>query len=757
MQIDKILKGLSGRYIFLIILSFTVVSILIIWLAQLQLSYDSKYTERIRKQSLRPIRVPPVRGRIESSDGVILVDNKVSYDLMFYLKEFRLRGAGEKTRTAEYMEISLKRLADLLNLESGINRKEILDNLNSESSAKEVLVSELSSEQKKSLKNFNLPKFIVNDDNGIYLDYSKVELLGKMGARDRTAEKICREIDRVNTLIGRPLVDHREKVLKHLLQMPALPYKALENLNQEELAIISEMIPRLSGTSIESNTNRTYPFPYEYSHLLGMTRLPDFGDIDSSDKESFFYYIRSLYGVNGLESKMNKELTGEAGKKLVQVNISGFVQGGEEGKHSLINDDEIEKFNYLPINGNNIRLTLNHEAQLLAYNLLKNIPRQNLGTPLDEGQSVRGSFVLMDCQTGEIKAMVSTPSYDLSRFREREYYKSIVHPDNEKSIPYPLRQEPMTNRSLANYEPGSTIKPLIALAGLELAGLDPAHELECEGFYEFSNGKKIHCATRWGHGGIDLGGAIEQSCNKYFITLGMEMGINKVQPFLKATGIGRYPMALNDSSKRFSRESRGLLPGTHKNWIYSDLAYSSIGQGKILASPLQVAVFVSAIANGGKVLQPQLIKEIRGSKNEQLERKINFPVVVNNLPAKAENIEIIQQSMRRVVSGENASATTARAIYEGSMQLAGKTGTAEVKYRDLDEDGKALRDVNGKLMPLKKIKNTWFTAYGPYDNPKYVAICFVQGGIFGGTTCAPIVRKFFDTWSVTRPETKKEE
>lgn len=754
MQIDKILKGLSGRYVFLIILSISVVFILILWLAQLQLTQDSTYTERIRKQSLRPIRVPPVRGRIESSDGVILVDNKVSYDLMFYLKEFRLRGAGEKTRTAEYMEISLKRLADLLNLESGISRKEILDNLNSESSAKEVLVNKLSHEQTKSLENYNLPKFIVNDSNGISLDYSKVELLGKMGARDRTAEKICREIDRVNTLIGRPLIDHREKVLKHLSQMPALPYKALENLNQKELAIISEMIPRLSGTSIESNTNRTYPFPEEYSHLLGMTRLPDFSKIDSSDKESFFYYIRSLYGVSGIESKMNSPLTGEAGKKLVQVNISGFVQGGEEGKHSLINDDEVEKFNYPPVNGNNVRLTLDHEAQTLAYNLLKNIPNNNLEPQLIEGQSVRASFVLMDCQTGHIKAMVSTPSYDLNRFREREYYSKINDP--EDNIPYALKQQPLINRSLSAYEPGSIIKPLLALAGLEFADLDPDHEIECEGHYELPTGKRIRDASRWGHGPIDLNNAIEQSCNKYFISLGVEMGIDKIQKLYKAAGIGRFPMALDDQSKKFTQERTGMLPGKSP-WYFADTAYSSIGQGKIQVSPLQAAVFVSAIANGGKVLRPKLVEGIYDSNNERLIESFSKVDVVNELPVKPENLKIVKEGMRRVISGENASAQTARIKIPGSLELAGKTGTAEVVYVPKDNEGKNLRDASGKLV-YEKIKNTWFTAYGPYDEPKYVAICFVQGGIFGGRTCAPVVREFFDTWSKTRPEkTKKEE
>ena len=294
------------------------------------------------------------------------------------------------------------------------------------------------------------------------------------------------------------------------------------------------------------------------------------------------------------------------------------------------------------------------------------------------------------------------------------------------------------------------------MAGLELADLDPYRELECEGFFEFSNGKRIRCASNF-HGVLDMGGAIEQSCNKYFITLGMEMGVNKVQEFLKAAGIGRYPMALNNSKKRFSRESRGLLPGTHKDWIYSDLAYASMGQGKILASPLQVAVFVSAIANGGKVLQPQLVQEIRDSRSDQLVKKFKFPVIVNNLPAKAKNIEIIQQSMRRVVVGLNASAPKARATSTGGISLAGKTGTAEIKYRQLDEEGKLLKDANGKLKPQKKIKNTWFTAFGPYEDPKYVAICFVQGGIYGGTTCAPVVREFFDTWSVTRPKKAKKE
>lgn len=753
MQIDKLLKGLNGRYIFLICLTVISFVVLILHLARLQLSNSEEAIKEIQGQSLKRIRVPAVRGRIESADGKILVDNKVSYDLIFYVEAFRLGYIGKKTRTAEYMETSLKDLSSLLDLESSVGKREILDNLLSESRAKNVLIQKLSYDQKKLLEELTLPAFILLEDDTISLDYSKVTLLSNMSWRERTAEKICREIDRVNSALGRPLKGHRRRVMTHLRNDPALPYKALVDLNPKELALISEMIPKLSGTSIESNTRRTYPFGLEYSHLLGTTRKPDFEQLAKEEKQSFSYYVKSLYGVQGLEKKMDHVLTGKAGKTLVQVNISGFKHGGEAVKHHLISDEEAEQFHSDPINGNNVILTLDHEAQTLAYRLLKNIPQENLGTKLKEGQSIRGSFVLMDCQTGEIKAMVSTPSYNLNRIRETEYYQQINNP--EIDVPFALKQQPLISRALSAYEPGSIIKPLLALAGLEFAGLDPDEEKDCEDFYTFPNGKKIREASRWPHGFIDLGTAIEQSCNKYFIDLGIELGVDGMNKIYMPAGLGRYPMALNDKTRRFTQERLGLRPGQSKDWYLADTAYSSIGQGKITVSPLQAAVFVAAIANGGKVLQPQLIKEIRDSNSKELIKEYKFPVIVENLPVKSENIEIVQQGMRQVIVGERASATTAQIKVDGAMELAGKTGTAEVVYADVDEEGKALR-VNGKIV-FKKLKNTWFTAFGPYENPKYVAICFVQGGYFGGRTCAPVVREFFDTWSMTRPKKAKKE
>ncbi|MCM8532932.1 MAG: penicillin-binding transpeptidase domain-containing protein [Lentisphaeraceae bacterium] len=746
-QINKILNGLSGRYIFLMVLSFVVIIVLSLRLGQLQLSQGSDYIEAIRKQSLRPIRIPAVRGRIESADGQILVDNQVSYDLMFFLKEFKLRGAGGLTRTSEYMASVLQQLASMLDLKSDISQKDILNKLLADSRERVVLITDMTSKQMKGFQKMNLPPFIEMAEKDLFLNYSKVEILNKMNGRERTAESICREIDRVSSLIGRPMEDHRKKVLKHLEQKPALPYKALEDLSQYELSIISEMVPSLDGTSIEPNARRAYPYPVEYSHLLGYTRLKDPAKEDEEERASFHYYLRSLYGVNGLESKMEKDLQGVAGRKVVQVNIGGFVQSDGTGKHSVIEEADLDKFNYPAQNGRNVILTLDHEAQKLAYDLLVSIPRHTLGVPLQEGQQVRSAFVLMDCETGEIKAMVSTPSYDLSRFREYKYYKEINNP--ETAIPYALKQQPLINRALSTYEPGSIIKPLLSLSGLEYGNLDPDHELECEGFFELPTGKKIRDASKWGHGPISLGGAIEQSCNKYFITLGLEMGIEPMQKVYKHAGIGRYPMALKDK-RRFTQERSGLMPGESKTWYLADTAYCSIGQGKIKVSPLQAAVFVGAIANGGKVLRPQLIKEVRDSKNEKVIRRSKLPDVIDKLPVSLENIEIVQQGMRRVVVGENASATTAQAKIEGALEMAGKTGTAEVVYAELNEEGKLNRDLAGKPI-FKKIKNTWFTAYAPYDKPKYVAICFVQGGIFGGTTCAPMVRKFFDTWSKTKP------
>ena len=734
-------------------------------LAQLQLTEDQDYVTAIRKQSLRPIRVPAVRGRIESSDGKILVDNKVSFDLMFFLPEFKLQAAGGITRTSEYIRDVLHNLANIFKLESKIKSSEIADMLKSKSDEKILLMENLTQEHLDELSERVLPPFIVREEAKLYLDYSKVELLERLNSIDRTTENICREVDRICTLIGRPLKDNRKEVKRHIYQQPALPYKALEDLNVRERALISEILPPINGTTIVANARRSYPFPYEYSHILGSTRLRDPLKETEEERDHFHYYLPSLEGINGMEKYVNNDLSGVAGRDVVQVNIAGFVQEFETGKHSVIKEEELDRYNYEAINGNNVILTLDHSAQKLAYDLLMNIPRETLGTPLQEGQKPRAAFVLMECNTGAIKAMVSTPSFDMHRFTigDPEYFKELygrIDPENpkkrihpEKNIPYALRQEPLINRALSAYEPGSIVKPLLALSALKHKVFAQDDLMECEGYYELPTGKKIRCAARYGHGEINLEGAIEQSCNKFFITAGVELGRDKMRDIFQPAGIGRYPMSLN-SSKRFTQERRGSL-FERNPLVMADTAYASIGQGKITLSPLQAAVFVAAIANGGKVLQPYLVKEIRDSNSEVVLENRGRTNIVNTLPVSKEHLLQIQTAMRKVVVGEYASATTAQATIEGAIEMAGKTGTAEVQYVPKDEEGNSIYLAPNKP-DFKKLKNTWFTAYAPFDKPKYVAICFVQGGIFGGKTCAPIVRKFFDTWVETRPKKKPE-
>ncbi|MCM8542553.1 MAG: penicillin-binding transpeptidase domain-containing protein, partial [Lentisphaeraceae bacterium] len=678
------------------------------------------------------------------------------------------RAAGGITRTSEYMRDVLHTLAKIFKLESHITSDEIAGMLKSKSTEKIVLMETMTDKQLRILEGRVLPPFIVRDGLKLYLDYSKVELLDRLNSIDRTTENICREIDKICSLIGRPMKDNRDEVKRHIYQRPALPYKALNDLNVRELALISEMLPPLNGTAIVPNAQRNYPYPFEYSHLLGSTRLRDPAKETEEERDHFHYFLPSLEGISGMERYVNDELTGVAGRNVVQVNIAGFVQEFDSGKHSVIKDNELDKFNYDSINGNNVILSIDHGAQKLAYELLINMPRETLGVPLQDGQKPRAAFVLMECDTGAIKAMVSTPSFDMVRFTtgDPEYFNEIygvIDPENrqkrihpEKKIPFQLRQEPLINRALSAYEPGSIVKPLIALATLKNDVFEKDFTMQCEGFYVLPTGKKIRCAAKYGHGELNLEGAIEQSCNKFFITAGVELGEKKIRDILAPAGIGRYALSTNDS-KRFSQESRGkLFEKDNNDKIYmADIAYSSIGQGAITISPLQAAVFVSAIANGGQVLQPYFIQEIRDSNSEVILESRAEKRVIDKLPVSSEYIEQVQQAMRKVVVGEYASATKARALIEGSIELAGKTGTAEGVYVPKDEEGNSIKDAEGKNI-LKKIKNTWFTAIAPYDKPKYVAVCFVQGGIYGGTTCAPIVRKFFDNWEKTKPKKKSE-
>jgi penicillin-binding protein 2 len=435
---------------------------------------------------------------------------------------------------------------------------------------------------------------------------------------------------------------------------------------------------------IVCRTARTYRYPGLATHVLGFCgwRRPP----DAEVRHRYSYVTRELRGRNGLELQYDEELSGSGGSMLVRVDTLGFV-------HERLGDPSPPK------NGKDLILSLDLRAQHAAERVLARW---------------HGALVAVDVRTGGILAMASSPSYNLAELDAQRYSELL---NDEASTP-------LVNRAVtAGYTPGSIVKPLIGLAALEAGLLSPDEMIECTGAYEIGDAK-IRCWNRYGHGPLRLVDALRESCNPFFIQLGLAAGLERIQPILASAGIGRSPRI--DLPVR----GAGLMPSREyakrawrRNWIAIDTAYVSIGQGAVSLSPLQAALATAAIANGGTLLRPYVVQAIRTP--EGFICRNTAPTVEHRFAVQPQSLELIRRGMYEAVNGEHGTAAGAR---NSVVVLAGKTGTAEIG------EGASRR------------KDTWFVCFGPSEDPAFATALVIEGGRSGGQTAAPAAREFVVDW-----------
>lgn len=582
--------GLPARLLTLTLFLMLAPAILIFRLWHEQLRLGEAHRRSISRQSIRRIRLAPIRGRIFSADGVALADNQPVYDLMFHLHEMRR---------------------------------------------------------------------------------------GSRRGRRNTVDLILDQIVLTAKIIGRKNTITREQLERHIRVYPALPFRGFTNLTPAERARISETMPAIPGLEIAIHVRRVYPQNDVGPHLIGFVGHRD--PATEQQRKNYSYFLPELVGRAGLERVYDPQLRGKGGTRLVRVDCRGFFH------------DELANF-WLSRHGNDLHLTINSRAQRIAQNLLR---------------GKKGALVLMNCHSGALLALVSSPSYDLNHLSGKRYAE----------LAGDTKQRPLVNRALtAGYMPGSIIKPLIALCLLKNGTVTPTETINCPGGVEVGNAW-ISCANHAGHGPVNLTTALEVSCNSYFITAGLRCGIDRISPFLATAGIGQNPgLKLGGGA--------GILPsGAQPGWTTFDTALISIGQGKISVSPLQAAMYVAAIANGGRLMRPYLIQSIRDPKGHYLQ--VAKREIIDNLPISPSALAIVRRGMEQVVHGKHATAPAARTK---RIYLAGKTGTAEVGEGS------------------KKRKNTWFVCFGPVSSPRYAMAIIVENGVSGGKTAAPIARRFFESF-----------
>jgi len=506
-------------------------------------------------------------------------------------------------------------------------------------------------------------------------------------SRFRVADSV---VEQVSQRLGQPLMLDPATFKRHYDTRLALAYPLLPNLNETQIARFEEQYPGGLGVDLDLQPVRSYPFGTTAAHLLGYV-LRD--DSSSEGEDAFFSYRLPDYrGAVGVEAGFDAQLRGRAGAEAVLVNNLGYRQ--------------TENVWSWPEPGHNVVLTMDLDIQQAAERSLA----------AHQGVDARAAVVVMDVRTGDVLAMVSSPA---------------INPDYAANEPARLNDpklRPQINRATQeNYAPGSILKMVVALAGLE-NGLNPNATIYNPPSPESPNHGYIMVGRRQIQdtappGAYDFRRAIIRSCNTYFITNGLRAGIENIVHMGKKFHLGER------TGLPTRQETKGIFPTldrVHSDWHDGDTANLCIGQGDIAVTPMQIAVMISAIANGGKVLKPRLVERIESQDPASGEAPAIFPsgVVCDVLGVHPRSLKILQDAMLAETEDPEG---TGRAAVSPGLRICGKTGTSQVT----DEHNRVVDHT------------TWFASFAPYENPCYAVVVMVQGGISGGVSCAPVAHDIY--------------
>lgn len=510
-------------------------------------------------------------------------------------------------------------------------------------------------------------------------------------------------LDRLSRIIE--LGEHdRRRVLRDVRrQRGFVPVTIRENLEWEEVARVEINTPDLPGVHIEVGQTRFYPYDHSVAHLIGYV-----GAVAAKEQtgDPLLELPSFRVGKNGVEKIHDVRLRGRAGRSEVEVNALGRVIR------------ELSRREGQP--GDEVRLSLDMEIQALAAKRL--------------GEE-SGAVVVMDIHSGEILTLVSTPGFDPNAFNKgisRDYWQELMK--NERA--------PLTNKAIAGqYAPGSTFKLVVALAALESGLVTPEHRTFCMGHVSLGS-VRFHCWKKQGHGGLDMVGGIQHSCDVYFYDIARRVGVDRIAEMGKRLGLGHV---LNID---LPGERPGVMPSRdwkravlNQPWHPGETLIAGIGQGFVLSTPLQLAVMTARIANGARAVTPRLTRAEPAA----------VPVAGQAGPGEAdeppepfaplgiapEHLDVVRRGMIAVSNDQRGTAFRAR-IRQKGWEIAGKTGTSQVRRISLAERETGVR--KNEDLPWRERDHALFVAYAPAHAPKYAIAVLVEHGGGGSAVAAPIAR-----------------
>ena len=473
------------------------------------------------------------------------------------------------------------------------------------------------------------------------------------------------------------------------------PVTVAEDINAEAVTAIKSLNEGIDGVIIAEDYARAYTTPGLATHILGRT-----GQISSDEynkNKQNGYGINDTIGKQGIERWAEKYLRGKDGVTGTYTEIDGKTVELSEGQE--------------PVPGNYVMLTIDYDIQATLEKSLENTIKA-IG-----GDCNAGGAVVLDVNTGDTLAIASYPTYDMTTFDE-DYSKLVQNESN-----------PMLNRAVSGlYSPGSTFKPLTAIAGIQSGVVTTKEHITCTGIYDYYKDYQPSCWI-WSeynstHGAQDVTHAIENSCNVYFYELGRRLGIDRRDEYAKKFGLGEYTgielteeTAGHMASPEYKKQA--VVNVTDSDWFGGDTLQAAIGQSYSLFTPVQLANYCATIANGGTRYKVNLIDSIRSSVDGSVVEKFGSEVV-EKIDMDPQTVNQIHNGMKKVVDEGSA-----RSIFEGyPIAVGGKTGTAQLG---------------------KGANNAVFIAFAPFDNPKIAVAVVLEHGV-RGTNAGRVARDVFDQY-----------
>ena len=549
------------------------------------------------------------------------------------------------------------------------------------------------------------PRGLIYDRHGQLLADNRPSFtLNIIPDRTETIDNLLNELSSLITISERDLSRFKKRVKRGKSFQP-IPLRY--SLTEEERAILAVHSHQLPGAEVSAQLTRFYPSHDLFAHVVGYI-----GRINERDRQRInldHYQGTDFIGKIGLEQFYENQLLGSLGTEQVETDARGRVM------RVLSRTD--------PMPGNNLEIHIDSHLQQTAHNAL---------------QGTRGALVAIDIESGGILSMVSMPSYDPNPFVSgisQVQYDKLLH----------SADQPLFNRALSGqYPPGSTLKPLFGLIGLQNNIFDIDYSIYDPGYFHMEGIERPwrdHNADRGGHGhGVDLAKAIIESCDVFFYTIGIKTGID-----LLAKESAKFSLGQATGIDLFG-EQKGIMPTRdwkkkyrNQNWFDGDTINMSIGQGFMLATPLQLAVMAARIASRGKPVKPQLLKAING-------QDIELKQAPEEIQIDKEYWDYVHQAMVDVVHSNHG---TAVGISKGlSYKIAGKTGTAQVISINEEEE------YDSSKIDKRNWDHALFIAFAPAEDPKIAVGLIVENGEHGSLTAAPIARTVIDAY-MNNPDPKK--